>query len=59
MYEGSKRAKEFILPAEKMHSSPVFDLFEAGGAMKSGNNKRRRRVRSARKNGNNKRRIIG
>ena len=37
----------------------LFDLFEAGGTMKSGNNKRRKRVRSARKNGNNKRRIIG
>ena len=61
IYIGSKGAKtqrnRYCL--QRRGILALFDLFKAGGAMKSGNNKRRRRVRSPRKNGNNKRRIIG
>ena len=59
MYEKGARVQRNWYCLQGRGILALFDLFEAGGAMKSGNNKRRRRVRSARKNGNNKRRIIG
>ena len=48
-----------ILRLQRRDILALFDLFEAGGAIKSGNNKMRRRARSARKSGNNKKRRIG